>query len=71
MRWRTGGRPTVVNAELPKAARDLLPDLGRFVTLIATLLGVSVGTLYNHIPDLHELRVAPPKASEPNPRKSC
>ncbi|MEU4330592.1 hypothetical protein [Nonomuraea dietziae] len=26
------------------------------VTSIAKLLGVSVGTLYNHIPDLQELR---------------
>ncbi|GAA2687984.1 recombinase family protein [Nonomuraea recticatena] len=55
-RGRTGGRPTVVNAELLKAARDLLPDPGRSVTSIAKLLGVSVGTLYNHIPDLQELR---------------
>ncbi|MEU4704554.1 recombinase family protein, partial [Nonomuraea dietziae] len=55
-RGRAGGRPTVVNAELLKAARDLLPDPGRSVTSIAKLLGVSVGTLYNHIPDLQELR---------------
>ncbi|MBB2740720.1 UNVERIFIED_ORG: AcrR family transcriptional regulator [Microbispora rosea subsp. rosea] len=27
------------------------------ITSIAELLGVSVGTLYNHIPDLQELRV--------------
>ncbi|MER7209380.1 hypothetical protein ABT340_20145 [Streptosporangium sp. NPDC000239] len=44
-RGRTGGRPTVVNA-----------DSDRSVTSIAKLLGVSVGTLYNHIPDLQELR---------------
>ncbi|MFI7107915.1 Hin recombinase [Nonomuraea sp. NPDC050227] len=37
-------------------ARDLLPDPGRSVTSIAKLLGVSVGTLYNHIPDLQKLR---------------
>ncbi|MFI6910485.1 recombinase family protein [Nonomuraea sp. NPDC050394] len=57
-RGRVGGRPTVVDAELLKAARDLLPDPGRSVTSIAKLLGVSVGTLYNHIPDLQELRAA-------------
>ena len=28
------------------------------VTAIARLLGVSPGTLYNHIPDLRELRAA-------------
>ncbi|MEV0588004.1 recombinase family protein [Nonomuraea sp. NPDC050310] len=55
-RGRTGGRPTVVTPELLKAARDLLPDPGRSVTSIANLLGISVGTLYNHIPDLQELR---------------
>ncbi|MFI9561021.1 recombinase family protein [Nonomuraea endophytica] len=56
---RARGRPTVVDAELLKAARDLLPDPGRSVTSIAKLLGVSVGTLYNHIPDLQELRATP------------
>lgn len=30
----------------------------RFVTAIAKLLGVSPGTLYNHVPDLRELRAA-------------
>ena len=39
-----------------RAARDLLPDPGRSITSIAKLLGVSTGTLYNHIPDLRELR---------------
>jgi transposase-like protein len=39
-----------------RAARDLLPDPGRSITSIAKLLGVSPGTLYNHIPDLKELR---------------
>ena len=38
------------------AARDLLPDSGRSITSIAKLLGVSPGTLFNHIPDLKELR---------------
>ncbi|MFE3686469.1 recombinase family protein [Streptomyces sp. NPDC059095] len=33
-----------------------LPDPGRSITSIAKLLGVSPGTLYNHIPDLRELR---------------
>ncbi|WP_433381431.1 recombinase family protein [Streptosporangium sp. CA-115845] len=47
---------TVVDADLLKAARDLLPDPERSVTSIAKLLGFSVGTLYNHIPDLQELR---------------
>lgn len=55
-RGRVGGRPSVVDAELLKAARDLLPDPGRSVESIARLLGVSRGTLYNHIPDLQELR---------------
>ncbi|MFC7721144.1 hypothetical protein [Nonomuraea recticatena] len=54
-RGRTGGRPIVVPEAL-KAARDLLPDPERSVTSIAKLLGVSVGTLCNHIPDLQELR---------------
>ncbi|MFD8951625.1 recombinase family protein [Streptomyces xanthophaeus] len=39
------------------AARGLLPDPGRSITSIAKLLGVSPGTLYNHIPDLRGLRV--------------
>ncbi|MER5627289.1 hypothetical protein ABT061_40330 [Streptosporangium sp. NPDC002544] len=32
--------------------------LGTSVTSIAELLGVSPGTLYNHIPNLRELRAA-------------
>ncbi|MDJ0344209.1 recombinase family protein [Streptomyces sp. H10-C2] len=55
-RGRTGGRPSVVNAELIRAARDMLPNPENSVTTIAKLLGVSVGTLYNHIPELKELR---------------
>ncbi|MFD8813779.1 recombinase family protein [Streptomyces sp. NPDC059627] len=51
-----GGRPTVATEEIIKAARDLLPDPGRSITSIAKLLGVSPDTLYNHIPDLHDLR---------------
>ncbi|MFD7700884.1 recombinase family protein [Streptomyces caelestis] len=55
-RGRIGGRPSVATAEVIRAARDLLPDPGRSITSIAKLLGVSPGTLYNHIPDLRELR---------------
>ncbi|MFC3494783.1 recombinase family protein [Glycomyces rhizosphaerae] len=55
---RKGGRPTVVDAKLLAAARDLLPNPERSVESIAELLGVGVGTLYNHIPDLKELRAA-------------
>lgn len=53
---RLGGRPSVATEEVIRAARDLLPDSGRSITSIAKLLGVSPGTLYNHIPDLRELR---------------
>ncbi|WP_086769642.1 recombinase family protein [Streptomyces bobili] len=55
-RGRVGGRPSVATDEVIRAARDLLPDPGRSITSIAKLLGVSPGTLYNHIPDLRELR---------------
>jgi DNA invertase Pin-like site-specific DNA recombinase len=55
-RARVGGRPSVATDEVIRAARDLLPDPGRSITSIAKLLGVSPGTLYNHIPDLRELR---------------
>ncbi|MFF7361857.1 recombinase family protein [Streptomyces sp. NPDC008125] len=55
-RGRAGGRPSVATEEIIRAARDLLPDPGRSITSIAKLLGVSPGTLYNHIPDLRELR---------------
>lgn len=57
-RGKTGGRPTVVNVELIRAARDMLPNPENSVASIARLLGVSVGTLYNHIPDLQELRAS-------------
>ncbi|MEV7626498.1 recombinase family protein [Actinoplanes sp. NPDC089786] len=57
-RGRVGGRPSVVNAEIIRAARDMLPNPDASVTAIAKLLGVSPGTLYNHIPDLRELRAA-------------
>ncbi|MGA6160605.1 recombinase family protein [Stenotrophomonas sp. NPDC087984] len=55
-RSRVGGRPSVATEEIIRAARELLPDPGRSITSIAKLLGVSPGTLYNHIPDLRELR---------------
>jgi DNA invertase Pin-like site-specific DNA recombinase len=57
-RGRVGGRPSVVNAESIRAARDMLPNPDASVTAIAKLLGVNPGTLYNHIPDLRELRAA-------------
>jgi DNA invertase Pin-like site-specific DNA recombinase len=47
-RGRVGGRPTVMNAELIRSARDLLPNPDASVASIAQLLGVSPGTLYNH-----------------------
>lgn len=66
-RGRVGGRPTVATEEVLKAARDLLLDPGRSITSIAKLLGVSPGTLYNHIPDLRELRTGavPRQLEEP------
>jgi DNA invertase Pin-like site-specific DNA recombinase len=57
-RGRVGGRPTVVTPDLLRAARDMLPNPETSITAIAKLLGVSPGTLYNHIPDLHELRAS-------------
>ncbi|MEX2975230.1 hypothetical protein [Streptomyces sp. C184] len=36
----------------------MLPNLENSITLIAKLLGVSPGTLFNHIPDLQELRAS-------------
>ena len=57
-RGRVGGRPTVVTPEIIRAARDMLPNPDASVTSIAKLLGISPGTLYNHIPDLRELRAS-------------
>ena len=57
-RGRVGGRPTVVTPEIIRAARDMLPNPDASVTSIARLLGISPGTLYNHIPDLRELRAS-------------
>lgn len=66
-RGQVGGRSTVATEKVVKAARDLLPDPGRSITSIAKLLGVSPGTLYNHIPDLRELRTGavPRQLEEP------
>jgi DNA invertase Pin-like site-specific DNA recombinase len=66
-RGRVGGRPTVINADIIRAARDMLPNPDASVTSIAKLLGVSPGTLYNHIPDLQELRDAGRKGQLPAP----
>ncbi|MFG3013570.1 recombinase family protein [Streptomyces cinerochromogenes] len=57
-RGRVGGRPTVVSEQLLRAARDMLPNPENSIETIAKLLGVSVGTLYNHIPELKELRTS-------------
>ena len=57
-RGRVGGRPTVVNDKLLRAARDMLPKPEKSIETIAALLGISVGALYNHIPDLKELRAS-------------
>ncbi|WP_328954013.1 recombinase family protein [Kitasatospora purpeofusca] len=53
---KVGGRPSVVNADIIRAARDMLPNPEHSITSITRLLAVSPGTLYNHIPDLQELR---------------
>ncbi|MFE7429250.1 recombinase family protein [Streptomyces sp. NPDC057545] len=57
-RGRVGGRPTVVNDKILRAARDMLPNPDNSIETIAALLGVSVGTLYNHIPEIKELRAS-------------
>ncbi|MFC5822177.1 recombinase family protein [Nonomuraea harbinensis] len=56
VRGRTGGRPTVVTPALLRAAQDMLPNPENLITSIAELLGVSPGTLYNHIPHPQQLR---------------
>jgi len=45
----------------------MLPNLAASVTSIARLLGASPGTLYNHIPDLQELRDAGLRGELPAP----
>jgi DNA invertase Pin-like site-specific DNA recombinase len=42
-RGRVGGRPSVVNSDIIRAARDMLPNPGTSITTIAKLLGVSPG----------------------------
>ncbi|MEV7175683.1 hypothetical protein [Kitasatospora sp. NPDC093679] len=54
-RGRVGGQPTVATPEIIRAARDMLPNLENS---IAKILGTSLGTLYNHIPDLQEIRAS-------------
>jgi DNA invertase Pin-like site-specific DNA recombinase len=68
-RGRVGGRPTVATPDIIRAARDLLPNPEHSITSIAKLLGVSPGTLYNHIPDLRALRPARPTALPAAPRE--
>lgn len=46
----------MTEAEAPRSTGGANPE--HSVTSIAKLLGVSPGTLYNHIPDLRELRAA-------------
>lgn len=53
-----GGVQRVGDADLLKAARDLLPDPNRPIESIGRLLHVPPGMLNNHIPDLKELRAA-------------
>ncbi|MFD4945547.1 hypothetical protein ACFWNT_24205 [Streptomyces sp. NPDC058409] len=52
-RWR--GRPTVVIDKLLRAFGDVLPSPESSNETTAALPDVSVGTLYDHIPDLKEL----------------
>ena len=42
-RGKVGGRPTVVNEDLIRAARDMLTNPANCVTTIAKILNVSVG----------------------------
>ncbi|MFB7557482.1 hypothetical protein [Streptomyces brevispora] len=46
----------------------MLPNPENSIETIVALLGVSVGTLYNHIPDLKELRASrtPNELGEPH-----
>ncbi|MFF3404447.1 hypothetical protein ACFYW6_39360 [Streptomyces sp. NPDC002659] len=58
VRGLNGGRPSTITPELIRAARDMLPNPDTSIESIAKLLGVSAGTLYNHIPYLRELRTS-------------
>jgi hypothetical protein len=59
---RAIGPPWVESAraspEIIRAARNMLPNPENSITSIAKLLGVSLGTLYHHIPDLQKLRAS-------------
>ncbi|MEU9891137.1 hypothetical protein AB0M95_40470 [Sphaerisporangium sp. NPDC051017] len=46
----------------------MLPNPEHSITSIAKLLGVSAGTLYNHIPEARELRAAAARQLEAAPR---
>jgi DNA invertase Pin-like site-specific DNA recombinase len=71
-RGRVGGRPSVVTPEIIRAARDMLPNPDNSITAIAKQLWVSPGTLYNHIPDLKELRSSRvARQLRENPRKAA
>ncbi|MFE9400133.1 hypothetical protein [Streptomyces flavidovirens] len=57
-RGPVGGRRTVVTDQLLRAPRDMPPNPENSIETTAALLGVSVGTLYDHIPDLKVLRTS-------------
>ncbi|GGZ38595.1 hypothetical protein [Streptomyces poonensis] len=48
----------MVDADIVRAARDMLPSPEHPITSVAELLGVSPGTLCPHVPGLQELRAA-------------
>ncbi|WP_405738872.1 hypothetical protein OG422_01775 [Streptomyces sp. NBC_01525] len=50
------GRPAGLNDDLLRQPKDTLPNPENSVEPIVKILGVSVGTPCNHIPDLKELR---------------
>jgi hypothetical protein len=49
-------RPSAYPAS-PRCSRHAAQPRGH-ITRVATLLGVSPGTLYNHLPDLRQLRTS-------------
>lgn len=59
----------MVNPDIIRIARDMLPNRETSITTIAKLLGGSPSTLYNHIPDLKDLRAgcALPRGIEVGP----
>jgi DNA invertase Pin-like site-specific DNA recombinase len=71
-RGRVGGRPSVGTPEIIRAARDMLPNPEASVTAIARLLGISPGTLYNHIPTCESYAPpAEPATSSPQQPKQA